>query len=607
MVFVFFCYHSVCAYDSDASQQDADEWSIYSHFRKFFAFPALRGWLDTAEEPIPTPLDDSRDIGRRKPKLFDLPSSVFNEIIDKLDYQDLFRLMQVNKEMLDRVSDFAPGFLAHKHILRHCKSNLTSHHMNNFYNPYGNTVAQIYPSIVSDECLQSIAAFCSGHRRGYLKFPRPMMFGIGSVMDAVRLKQLYECDIDLHLTPYSATEEEYEQLSVALSNLGDNRFMGLSLLGHQNLTLVRVEAVSSLFKKKNNLIRRLHISSTGFYDKTALKAFFRALSSPHCHIEKLSIRFISIYDGSSIQKWRQIGDFADNIEELSKIVTTPGNRILDLSLKGLNIDNRGMLSLAAAFQSPNNLVKMLDISENMLTKNGEYGFSRFCEVLGYRTQQHLVLKMRKTALTHDDLETLTQKTLQVPSNRIVGLDISQNKLSFRGFSALFDGIQHTSTKLGGLILRGVNMKDPSCISLARSLSSPHTKLQILDLSINHLGSFCAEKIGKSLNGTLSKVQLLDLSQNNIDNKGALALSRVLRNENNRLNGLALRHNWIKWNIDLLSAFIVAMRNDHCKLRYLGLAGQRNEVSSVFWRKAMISSAEAKQIELHLDTTDSLRL
>ncbi|XP_067222797.1 NLR family CARD domain-containing protein 3-like isoform X2 [Chanodichthys erythropterus] len=150
-------------------------------------------------------------------------------------------------------------------------------------------------------------------------------------------------------------------------------------------------------------------------------------------------------------------------------------------LADCNLTGQFCESLSSSLQSSNSLLRELDLSNNDLCDSGVKFLSD-----GLSHCQLNILRLANCNLTGQFCESLSS-SLQSPNSLLRELDLSNNDLCDSGVKLLSDGLKSSHCQLNILRLSGCMVTEKGCCYLASALSSNPSHLRELDLSYNNPG------------------------------------------------------------------------------------------------------------------------
>ena len=197
---------------------------------------------------------------------------------------------------------------------------------------------------------------------------------------------------------------------------------------------------------------------------------------------------------------------------------------LDLSNNELN--DEGAVQLGKALASNNKQhIKELKLSRNNIGNRG-------ARALGAGLVASTTLEV--LVLSNNEIQDQGIAALAQGCRTLRRLSLDNNRISPQGAVALGQALSSSKKDGGGssccrmveLSLEANHMGNEGTLALAKMLTSPESKLRLLNLRKNHIGDNGCEGIGQAL-GCNSALEILNLGDNEIGGDGVSRLARGL--------------------------------------------------------------------------------
>ncbi|XP_048048195.1 NACHT, LRR and PYD domains-containing protein 12-like [Megalobrama amblycephala] len=233
-----------------------------------------------------------------------------------------------------------------------------------------------------------------------------------------------------------------------------------ALLADCNLTGQFCESLSSSLQSSNSLLRELDLSNNDLWD-SGVKPLSDGLKSSHCQLNILRKNGAGLWQGGSLA--------APRLQE--PFIELAGGGLQ----KEWELTVSRLLSLANLLLPPKLVERPLSKGNNILIHH-----------LLFDTYLILYYRLANCNLTGQFCESLSS-SLQSPNSLLKELDLSNNDLCDSGVKLLSDGLKSSHCQLNILRLSGCMVTEKGCCYLASALSSNPSHLRELDLSYNHPG------------------------------------------------------------------------------------------------------------------------
>ncbi|XP_067283765.1 NACHT, LRR and PYD domains-containing protein 12-like isoform X2 [Pseudorasbora parva] len=312
-----------------------------------------------------------------------------------------------------------------------------------------------------------------------------------------------------------------------------------------NLTAQSCESLSSALQSSNSVLRELDLSNNDMHD-SGVKLLSDGLKS--CKLEILRFSSCNLTTQScesfssilqSTNSW-VLGEL-----DLSKNdLHDSGMKLLSNGLKSCKLEilrfsrckltAQSCKSLSSVLQSPNSVLKELDLSNNDLRDSG-------VKLLfdGQKRNSKLeILRFSRCNLSAQSCESFSS-VLQSSNSVLRELDLSNNDLQDSGLKLLSDGLK--SCKLEILRFSRCNLTAQSCESFLSVLQSSNCVLRELDLSKNDLQDSGVKLLSQGLK-RICKMEKLRFSRCNLTAQSCESFSSVLQTSNSVLRELDLSNN-----------------------------------------------------------------
>ncbi|XP_030638821.1 NACHT, LRR and PYD domains-containing protein 3-like [Chanos chanos] len=209
----------------------------------------------------------------------------------------------------------------------------------------------------------------------------------------------------------------------------------------------------------------------------------------HCHLSSESCLTVAAALQSMNSLLRELdlsyNDLTDaGVKVLMPGLMSPNSKLQKLRLAACNLSSDSCVTVASALQSVNSTLRTLDLSNNNLT---DLGVKLLCTELMSPTCRLQELQLNVCSLTEDCCVDLAS-VLRFPHSDLRKLELRDNDLRDSGVELLSEGLADPCCKLEKLGLSGCGITEEGCASLASALGSNPSHLRELDLSYNHPGS-----------------------------------------------------------------------------------------------------------------------
>ncbi|XP_048051653.1 NACHT, LRR and PYD domains-containing protein 12-like isoform X6 [Megalobrama amblycephala] len=207
-------------------------------------------------------------------------------------------------------------------------------------------------------------------------------------------------------------------------------------------------------------------------------------------------------------------------------------------LSGCNLTAQHCEILASALQSPNCVLRELDLSNNDLQ---DLGVKLLSDELKSPNCQLQILSLSGCNLTIHCCESLSS-ALQSSNCVLRELDLSHNDMQDSSVKLLSDGLKSPNCQLQILSLSGCNLTDQHCESLSSVLQSSNCVLRELNLSNNDLEDLGVKLLFDGLKIPTCQLQILRLSGCMVTEEGCGYVSSALSSNPSHLTELDLSYN-----------------------------------------------------------------
>ncbi|XP_067283768.1 NACHT, LRR and PYD domains-containing protein 12-like isoform X2 [Pseudorasbora parva] len=313
-----------------------------------------------------------------------------------------------------------------------------------------------------------------------------------------------------------------------------------------NLTTQSCESLSSIFHSTNSVLGELDLSNNDLQD-SGVKLLFAGqkrnfkleiLRISRCNLTAQSCESLSsvLQSPNSVLGELDLSnnDLQDSGVKLLFDGPKRNSKLEILRFSGCNLTAQSCESFSSVLQSPNSVLRELDLSNNDLQNSGVAllfdGPKRNCKLE--------ILRFSRCNLTAQSCESFSS-VLQTSNSVLKELDLSNNDLQDSGVKLLSDGLKR-NYKLEMLRFSTCNLTAPSCESLSSVLQSSNSVIRELDLSNNDLQDSGMKLLSDGL--TSCKLEILRLSGCMVTEEGCRYMSSALRSNPSHLRELDLSYN-----------------------------------------------------------------
>ncbi|XP_051777888.1 NACHT, LRR and PYD domains-containing protein 3-like isoform X26 [Erpetoichthys calabaricus] len=260
--------------------------------------------------------------------------------------------------------------------------------------------------------------------------------------------------------------------------------------------------------------RRVNLSRCRLTSRCC-SALSSALSSPHSRLTEMDLSINNMEDSG--------------VDQLCEGLRSENCKLEKLNLSRCRLSSRCCSALSSALSAPHSRLTELNLSKNNMEDSG---VDQLCE--GLRSEN---CKLEKLSLSYCRLSSrcclALSSALSAPHSRLTELNLSNNNnMEDSGVDQLCEGLRSENCKLEKLNLELCGLTSRCSSSLSSVLSSPHSRLTMLDLSGNKLGDLGAHQLCEGLRTPKCKLEKLRLSGNEISESEMKNL-RSLQEELNR--------------------------------------------------------------------------
>ncbi|XP_063076151.1 NACHT, LRR and PYD domains-containing protein 12-like [Engraulis encrasicolus] len=272
-------------------------------------------------------------------------------------------------------------------------------------------------------------------------------------------------------------------------------------------------------------------------------------------------------------------------------------------LEYCDLSDSSCSSLAAALRSNSSNLRHLDLTGNK--QLGDSGVKLLSTGLEHPNCSLETLELQYCNLSDNSCSYLAA-ALRSNSSSLRHLNLSWNKqLGDSGVKLLSTGLEHPNCRLETLELRGCNLPDSSCSSLAAALSSNSSSLRHLDLSRNErLGDSGVKLLSTGLEHPNCRLETLNLLACDLPDSSCSSLAAALRS-----NSSSLRHLHLSRNTQLVDSGVkllcTGLEHPNCRLETLDLWDCDLSDSSCSSLAAALRSNSSSLRHLHLSRNTQL--
>ncbi|XP_073699562.1 uncharacterized protein [Garra rufa] len=257
-------------------------------------------------------------------------------------------------------------------------------------------------------------------------------------------------------------------------------------LAHCNLTDQHCEPIASALQSTNSSLRDLDLSDNDLRD-SGVEVLCAGLESLNCSLNILRLSDCKIKEGGCAALASVLSSNPSHLRELDLSSNRPGksgvqlfNHLQKLKLAHCNLTDQHCEPLASVLQSPNSPLRELDLSNNDLKDSGVK-----LKLKNLNCPLN-ILRLACCNITNQQCEILAS-ALQSPNSLLRELDLSSNDLKDSGVELLCAGLRSPNCQLNVLRLSGCMVMAVGCAALASALKSNSSHLRELDLSYNFPG------------------------------------------------------------------------------------------------------------------------
>ncbi|XP_051777882.1 NACHT, LRR and PYD domains-containing protein 3-like isoform X20 [Erpetoichthys calabaricus] len=303
--------------------------------------------------------------------------------------------------------------------------------------------------------------------------------------------------------------------------------------------------------------RRVNLSQCGL-TSTCCSALSSALSAPHSRLTELNL--------SSSNNMKDSG-----VNHLCEGLRSENCKLEKLNLSRCRLTSRCCSALSSALSSPHSRLTEMDLSINNMEDSG---VDQLCEGLRSENCKLEKLNLSRCRLSSRCCSALSS-ALSAPHSRLTELNLSKNNMEDSGVDQLCEGLRSENCKLEKLSLSYCRLSSRCCLALSSALSAPHSRLTELNLSNNNnMEDSGVDQLCEGLRSENCKLEKLNLELCGLTSRCSSSLSSVLSSPHSRLTMLDLSGNKLG---DLgAHQLCEGLRTPKCKLEKLRLSG--NEIS-----------------------------
>ncbi|XP_051777884.1 NACHT, LRR and PYD domains-containing protein 3-like isoform X22 [Erpetoichthys calabaricus] len=302
--------------------------------------------------------------------------------------------------------------------------------------------------------------------------------------------------------------------------------------------------------------RRVNLSSCRLTSRCC-SALSSALSSPHSRLTELNLNENNMGDSG--------------VDQLCEGLRSENCKLEKLSLSRCRLTSRCCSALSSALSSPHSRLTEMDLSINNMEDSG---VDQLCEGLRSENCKLEKLNLSRCRLSSRCCSALSS-ALSAPHSRLTELNLSKNNMEDSGVDQLCEGLRSENCKLEKLSLSYCRLSSRCCLALSSALSAPHSRLTELNLSNNNnMEDSGVDQLCEGLRSENCKLEKLNLELCGLTSRCSSSLSSVLSSPHSRLTMLDLSGNKLG---DLgAHQLCEGLRTPKCKLEKLRLSG--NEIS-----------------------------
>ncbi|XP_028815265.1 NACHT, LRR and PYD domains-containing protein 12-like isoform X2 [Denticeps clupeoides] len=342
---------------------------------------------------------------------------------------------------------------------------------------------------------------------------------------------------DFDLKKFTASAEGLERLLLMLKACRKGKAVDC------NITSKSCETVAMALQSENSPLRELDLSYNNLTDAGG-KRLCSGLMSPHCKLEKISLKRCSFTDAvceyltTALHSFKtsqlrelnlSFNDIQDSgITVLFTALMNPLCKLSNIRVADCNLTVQSCEIMSLVLQSENSALIELDLSYNSL---GDDGLSLLCSGL---LSPHCILQklwLGECGLTADCCAELA-KVLQCSTSKLINLKLRDNDLEDRGIKVLCTGLQDPNCRLQTLGMTGCLITDEGCTCLASALALNPLHLKELYLNYNHPGDTGIERLHALMMNPEIKLEKLVLEP--------LGDTRIIAGSRKYMNQLTLK-------------------------------------------------------------------
>ncbi|KAK5866594.1 hypothetical protein PBY51_020773 [Eleginops maclovinus] len=390
-----------------------------------------------------------------------------------------------------------------------------------------------------------------------------------------------------------------------------------AMLRFSNLTDKCCPALASILSTREAYLRELDLGYNSIGD-TGVRELVEGLRDQNCKLKTIRLQGCGLTGQACKdlalalrQSWKlreldlsmnEIGD--DGVRYLADGLRSPECQLETLRLSQCNIEEKGCCCLASALQLNSGILKVLDLSINMVRDKGAKELYIKCDV-----SQLTKLEMYHCGLTALSCHNIGEALKHETSN-LVELNLSNNQLEDSGFALICEGM-YAWCRLEKLNVSRCGITGRACVYLATVLCSlsqlykgltqktdwQAVELRELDLSMNCIGDQGVREIAAGLKNPCTHLKALNLSHCSLTDDCCAELASGLGSKESIISELDLSGN------DLqdkgVRKLCTGLRSPHCKLEKLSLRTCGLTSRSIQFLSAALKSNPQHLAELHL--------